>query len=107
MARKTGAKARVGDAAGAAAPGDGLLAPAGAAWPTVWLAPADLTPYPQNPRDNERAIAAVAASIEAFGFRQPIVVDSARVIVVGDTRWRASQRFPSTPPAHGSSPDDA
>jgi len=66
---------------------------AAAAWPTVWLAPADLTPYPQNPRDNERAIAAVAASIEAFGFRQPIVVDADRVIVVGDTRWRASQRL--------------
>jgi ParB-like chromosome segregation protein Spo0J len=32
-------------------------------------------PYAKNPRHNEAAVDAVAASIQAFGFRQPIVVD--------------------------------
>jgi ParB-like chromosome segregation protein Spo0J len=39
---------------------------------------ADIKPYPGNPRLNESAVDAVAASIREFGFRQPIVVDSER-----------------------------
>lgn len=35
-----------------------------------------ITPYPHNPRRNDQAVDAVAASIRAFGFRQPIVVDA-------------------------------
>jgi ParB-like chromosome segregation protein Spo0J len=58
-----------------------------------YRAPATLTPYPQNPRENDAAVAAVAASIEAFGFRQPIVVDAAGQIIVGHTRWKAAQRL--------------
>jgi len=34
----------------------------------------------------------VAASIAAYGFRQPIVVDGDGVIVVGHTRWLAAKR---------------
>lgn len=33
-------------------------------------------PYENNPRNNEKAVDAVAASIKEFGFSQPIVVDS-------------------------------
>ena len=55
--------------------------------------PSDLTPYPTNPRLNDAAVAAVAESIERFGFRQPIVVDSQGVIVVGHTRWKAAQKL--------------
>lgn len=51
----------------------------------------DIRPYPQNPRINDDAVAAVAASIRAFGFRQPIVVDVEGVIVCGHTRWKAAQ----------------
>ena len=47
----------------------------------------DITPYGRNPRKNEGAVAKVKASIDEFGFRQPIVVDAKRVIVVGHTRW--------------------
>jgi DNA modification methylase len=54
---------------------------------------ADIHPYSQNPRVNDAAVAAVAASIEEFGFRQPIVVDEAGVIVVGHTRYKAAQRL--------------
>ena len=39
-----------------------------------------ITPYPGNPRLNDDAVAAVAASIREFGFRQPIVVDAEGVL---------------------------
>ena len=51
----------------------------------------DIRPYAANPRKNEAAVAAVAASIKEFGWRQPIVVDKEGVIVVGDTRFKAAQ----------------
>ena len=35
-----------------------------------------IRPYENNPRLNDPAVDAVAASIAAFGFRQPIVVDA-------------------------------
>lgn len=47
-------------------------------------------PYDRNPRDNDAAVDAVARSIKEFGFRQPIVVDTDGVIVVGHTRHRAA-----------------
>ena len=49
-----------------------------------------IQPYANNPRRNDHAVAAVAASIQAFGFRQPIVVDEAGIIVVGSTRYQAA-----------------
>ena len=52
-----------------------------------------ITPYPGNPRQNDHAVNAVAASIREFGFRQPIVVDEAGVIVVGETRWKAAGKL--------------
>jgi DNA modification methylase len=50
-------------------------------------------PYHRNPRVNDSAVEAVAASIREFGFRQPIVVDTEGVIVVGHTRWKAAQKL--------------
>jgi DNA modification methylase len=50
-------------------------------------------PYERNPRQNDSAVDAVAASIREFGFRQPIVVDQDGVIVVGHTRWKAAQKL--------------
>lgn len=50
-------------------------------------------PYARNPRRNDEAVDAVAASIKEFGFRQPIVVDGEGVIVVGHTRHRAARRL--------------
>jgi DNA modification methylase len=44
-------------------------------------------PYPKNARKiSDQAIDKVASSIRAFGFRQPIVVDTEGVIVVGHAR---------------------
>lgn len=53
----------------------------------------DLKPYENNPRLNEDAVDLVAASIEEFGFRQPIVVDKDLIIIAGHTRWKAAQKL--------------
>jgi DNA modification methylase len=60
----------------------------------VSLWPLDkIYPYAGNPRHNEQAVAAVARSIQEFGFRQPIVVDEQGVIIVGDTRYKAARQL--------------
>lgn len=48
-------------------------------------------PYENNPRINDEAVEKVAASLKAYGFRQPIVVDQDGVIVVGHTRLKAAK----------------
>ena len=53
----------------------------------------DIKPYESNPRINDDAVDAVAASLAEFGFRQPIVVDADGVIIVGHTRWKAAKRL--------------
>jgi DNA modification methylase len=52
-----------------------------------------IKPYANNPRINDGAIEAVAASIRNFGFRQPIVVDEEWVIIVGHTRYKAAMKL--------------
>ncbi|MEZ6100265.1 MAG: DNA methyltransferase [Pirellulaceae bacterium] len=51
----------------------------------------DIKPYPNNPRQNDDAVEAVAKSLREYGFRQPIVVDAEGVIICGHTRWKAAQ----------------
>jgi DNA modification methylase len=53
----------------------------------------EIKPYAHNPRSNDHAIDAVAASIQEFGFRQPIVVDRKGTIIVGHTRYKAALRL--------------
>lgn len=53
----------------------------------------DITPYENNPRNNDDAVAYVANSIREFGFKVPIVVDRDGVIVAGhslarDPAWK-------------------
>ena len=36
----------------------------------------DIKPYPNNPRVNDDAVDAVAASLREYGFRQPVVLDA-------------------------------
>src|SRR5476649_1815376 len=58
-------------------------------------------PYENNPRLNDDAVDAVAASIREFGFRQPIVIDEQSVIVVGHTRYKAAVKLGlETVPVH-------
>lgn len=57
----------------------------------VERSPADLKPYERNPRKiPQRSIDAVKASIEKYGWRQPLVVDGENVIVAGHVRHRAA-----------------
>ena len=51
----------------------------------------DLVAYENNPRKNEKTIPGVARSIEKFGFKQPIVIDSNNVVVCGHTRLAAAR----------------
>lgn len=53
----------------------------------------DVKPCEQNPRDNDGAVESVARSFQEFGFRQPIVVDEAGVIIVGHTRYKAALKL--------------
>ncbi|MCC7408096.1 MAG: ParB N-terminal domain-containing protein [Phycisphaeraceae bacterium] len=53
----------------------------------------DIRPYERNPRINDQAVDAVAASLAQFGFRQPIVVDADGVIIAGHTRWKAAKKL--------------
>ena len=60
----------------------------------VELWPIDrVIPYARNPRNNDDAIATVAASLAEFGWRQPIVVDDDGVIIVGHTRLKAAKQL--------------
>lgn len=52
-----------------------------------------IKPYEKNPRLNEKAVDKVAASIKAFGFRQPILVDKDMVIIAGHTRRLAALKL--------------
>ena len=53
----------------------------------------DLIPYDKNPRKNDEAVKYVKASIEQFGFKVPIVIDAAGVIVAGHTRLKAAKEL--------------
>jgi site-specific DNA-methyltransferase (adenine-specific) len=53
---------------------------------------AELKPYKNNPRKNDKAVDAVAASIKAFGFKQPIVIDVNDEVIAGDTRLKAAKK---------------
>ncbi len=52
-----------------------------------------IKPYEGNPRINEAAVDAVAASMREFGVRQPVVVDENGVIICGHTRYKAAQKL--------------
>jgi len=53
----------------------------------------ELKPYPNNPRNNSKAVAPVKESILKFGFKVPLVVDKNNVIVCGHTRYYASKEI--------------
>ncbi|GKH50342.1 hypothetical protein CE91St46_14530 [Eubacteriales bacterium] len=52
--------------------------------------PLALKPYENNPRVNDYAVKKVLASVEEFGFTQPILVDENMVIIAGHTRREAA-----------------
>ncbi len=50
-------------------------------------------PYENNPRQNDAAVDAVAASMREFGFRQPTAVDEQEGILAGHTRFKAALKL--------------
>lgn len=52
-----------------------------------------ITPYENNPRNNDDAVEATANSIKEFGWQQPIVVDNDGVVIVGHTRLKAAKKL--------------
>ena len=50
-----------------------------------------LIPYERNPRKNDPAVEAVAASIREFGFQSPIILDKDGVVIAGHTRLKAAK----------------
>lgn len=56
----------------------------------------ELREYENNPRNNDNAVDAVAASIKLAGFKVPMVIDAAGVIVAGHTRLKAAKKLGMT-----------
>lgn len=52
-----------------------------------------LRPYERNARFNRYAVAPVADSIKAFGFKVPIVAEPDGTIIAGHTRYRAARQL--------------
>lgn len=52
-----------------------------------------IVPYENNPRNNEKAIDAVANSIREYGFKKPILVDEQYTILAGHTRRLAALKL--------------
>ena len=53
----------------------------------------EIHPYENNPRKNDDAVDAVAASIKEFGFKVPIIVDNDGEIIAGHTRYKAAKKL--------------
>ena len=53
----------------------------------------ELHPYKNNPRRNDKAVDAVANSIQEFGFKVPAVIDKSGEIIAGHTRYKAAKKL--------------
>ena len=54
---------------------------------------AEIHPYKNNPRKNGKAVDAVAASIQQYGFLVPLVISKEYEIITGHTRYLAAQKL--------------
>ena len=53
----------------------------------------EITPYANNPRNNDAAVESVAKSIEKFGFIGAIILNKDKVIINGHTRVKACKKL--------------
>jgi hypothetical protein len=59
-----------------------------------WVDINELVPWDKNPRDNDKAVAEVAKSIQRFGWGAPIIARRTDgVIIAGHTRHKAAQQL--------------
>lgn len=61
-----------------------------------WVPASRLFPNPANPRHNDDAVPHVAASLQRFGWQQPIVAKHSGEIIAGHTRFKAAQKLGMT-----------
>lgn len=59
----------------------------------VYLPISEIHEYENNPRDNEKAVTAVARSMKRFGIRSPAIVDRDNVLLAGHTRIKAAKEL--------------
>jgi len=57
-------------------------------WPVV-----KFVPYSRNPRKNDHAVERMAASIQEFGFKIPVLARSDGSVVDGHLRLKAAQKL--------------
>ena len=65
-----------------------FLAPAIEHWPIERL-----IPYARNPRKNDHAVDRMAASIQEFGFKVPVLARSSGEVIDGHLRLKAAQKL--------------
>ena len=53
----------------------------------------EVHPYENNPRKNDNAVDAVAASIRQYGFLVPLVISADHEIITGHTRYKEAGRL--------------
>lgn len=60
----------------------------------VYLSTDELMPYAKNAKKHsDRQINNVAMSIQKYGWRQPIVIDSKKIIIIGHCRYEAAKKL--------------
>lgn len=62
----------------------------------VYLPIEEIREYENNPRDNEKAVQAVARSIKRYGVRSPAIIDKDNVLIAGHTRIKAAKQLGMT-----------
>jgi len=59
----------------------------------VYLSVKDIINYDNNARINDKAVDAVARSIDEYGFKNPILIDKDNIIIAGHTRLKAALKL--------------
>lgn len=59
----------------------------------VYKKVSELKNNPRNPRKNDEAVKSVVKSIEKYGFRNPLIIDTENVVWCGNTRLKASREM--------------
>jgi ParB-like chromosome segregation protein Spo0J len=54
---------------------------------------AELQPYKNNPRKNDKSVSCVVESIKEFGYGNPIIVDENMEVIAGHTRLKAIKKL--------------
>lgn len=62
----------------------------------VYIPIEEIREYENNPRDNDKAVDAVARSIKRYGPRVPAIVDKNNVLIAGHTRIKAAKKLGMT-----------